>query len=709
MTDHFVPIPNGSIADAMAIAAPGDTIVLTDGYSDETATVTVSNITVLGTSTSVGIKLIIGADVTGLVLTGDASIDVMDSGAGVAFAGNAGDNTITVTVGIDVIDGGLGEDRLVVDYSASTAAITASTAAIGSELGTVGSAGIEHYSVLTGSGVDTPTFAGGNNYIDAGEGASTITVGAGNNYIAGGDDVDTITAMGGNNNIAAEGGANTVTTGLGNDVVATGNAADTVNTGASNDILKDSGGIGALNAGAGHDRLIMDLSAATMPVTNTLTGGGDYAGIIGTTSYAGVEEFHITTGSGDDIITTGDGADVLDGGEGGDTLTAGGGSDIIYGGVGDIVDGGEDASDDDFDVLVLNNFGAHEIVLSDPLDPENGTVFQLDASGTRIGSVSFSNIESIEFVDTTVTTPEETPLEGNLFAPTATSTVTQFVVGTTVYAVGETAYRTEGELTVNADGSYIFTPAPNYNGPGPVTTYTVDDGASIETSSLIINVAPAPETLPDPTGVICFMQGTRIATPDGETPIEDLVVGDIIQTLDHGLRPLRWIGCRHLGARELTENPNLRPIRIRKNVVGTDQSIDDLIVSPQHRILVASKVAKRMFDSPEVLVAAKHLLVIEGVDVAFYFETVTYFHILFDQHEIVFANGVGAESLYLGCEAQKCLSPVGRQEIHALFPEVASPTFLPASCRSIISNERARKLASRHANNNKPLLDFQNA
>jgi hypothetical protein len=741
MTDHFVPTPYASIADAMAISAPGDTIVLMDGYSDETTAVTVSSISIFGTSTSTGIELIIDAGVTGLVLTGDASIDVTDSGDGVTVVGNSGDNTIIVTGGIDVIDGGLGEDRLVVDYSASTAAITANAAAIGSELGTVGSAGIEHYSVLTGSGVDTLTFAGGNNYIDAGEGASTITVGAGNNYIltgggvdtitvgsgdnyidggggantitvgagnnfiAGGDGIDTITAMGGNNNIEAEGGANTVTTGIGNDVVATGNAADTVNTGDGNDILKDSGGAGALNAGAGHDRIILDFSAETAGVSNTLTGGGTYSGVIAATNFAGVEEFHITTGSGADAITTGDGADVLDGGAGADTLIAGGGSDIIYGGVGDVVDGGEDANGDDFDVLVLNDFGPHEIVLNDPLDSENGTVFQLDANGTRIGSMSFSNIERIEFVDTKVTTPEDTPLEGNLFVPTTTSTVTQFVVGTTTYVSGQTAYRTEGDLTINADGSFIFTPAPNYNGPGPVTTYTVDDGTSIETSSLIISVEPVSETLPKPEGVICFTKGTWIATSDGETLIENLAVGDLIQTLDHGQQPLRWIGCRYLGADELTENPKLRPIRICKNVVSTDQRVGDLVVSPQHRILVASKVVARMFDSTEVLVAAKHLLAIEGVDIALDFETVTYFHILLDQHEVIFANGVPAESLYLGYEAQKCLSLAGRQEVFALFPEVASPSFTATSCRPLIPNKRARQLALRHENNKKPLLD----
>jgi hypothetical protein len=88
---------------------------------------------------------------------------------------------------------------------------------------------------------------------------------------------------------------------------------------------------------------------------------------------------------------------------------------------------------------------------------------------------------------------------------------------------------------------------------------------------------------------------------------------------------------------------------------------------------------------------------------------VTYFHVLFDQHEIIYADQVPTESLYLGEEAQKSLSPEGREEVYALFPKVALPTFMATSCRPIIPAKRARKLALRHASNGKPLLDEQRA
>ena len=708
-----------TIAEAMAAAQPGDTIEVAAGYGPEVVTVTVSNITITGPVTATGIELTIGAGVTGLTLTGDAPIDVTDSGGSNTITGNDGDNTITVTGGIDTVDGGAGNDQLVVDYSSSTVAITVTATTVSGGGDSVSYTSFENYTILTGSGIDTITMTVGDNYIDAGDvganaitvgsgnntiisgsgidtitvgdgdnninvgagadtisvgtgsnyidagdganiitataaglgenivisgdgadtitladgdsriyaggGANIITTGSGNNHIIAGDGADTITASGGNNVIEAGIGANIITTTAGNDVVTTGNAADTVITGAGDDIITDTGGAGAVTAGAGHDRLVMDFSAQAPSLTNTLTGADPtYGGVIGGTAYSGIEEFHITGGSGNDIFTTGAGADVLDGGAGADTLTAGGGSDVIYGGAGDVISGGEDLDGLDFDVLALDGPGT---VTFDAGSTEDGTVL-LDSGGT----VTFTGIESIVFSATIITTPEDTPLVGDLGVA-----VTTFEVGNISFTAGDTASRTEGDLTINADGTYIFTPAPNYNGPAPVINYTDSDGV---TTPLFIEITPVDDPPP-----ICFVQGTLIETANGDIPVENLKVGDLVQTLDRGLQPLRWMGRRHLSARNLAENENMRPIRIRKDVINAGNSVGDLIVSPQHRILVASKVAQRMFDSVEVLIAAKQLLAIDGVDIAHDFEDVTYFHILFDQHEIVYANGVHSESI----------------------------------------------------------------
>ena len=763
MVDRNVPDPFLTIADALAAPGDFDRIVLADHYGPEDVTITISDITITGPATATGINLFFADGVTNFVLAGEAPINVTDTPEGTTnstgnnnISGNDGDNIITVTGGTDVVDGGggLGIDRLVVDYSWATTAITGTASSSSGAGSSVAYSDFESFKVLGGTAADTITLTSGDNiidvgggadgvtvgdgdnYIDAGDGANIvtagngnniinsgdaadsisvgtgdnrifggnganiITAGTGNNLISTGDAADTITASGGNNVIEAGLGANIITTGAGNDIIESANAADTVDTGAGNDIIKDTGGAGAVTAGAGHDRLIMDYSESITAVTNTLTGAApSYGGVIAATTFSGVEEFHITGSGIDDNILTGAGSDVLDGGAGADTLNAGEGSDVIYAGDGDVVNGGEDANGKDFDVLVLNDFGDYRIdytTVDDVVDTESGTVVQLVDGNETGASVDFTGIESIEFANNIVTTPEDTKLSGDLPLASGT-TVTSFEVDNINYSAGDRVSRTEGDLQINEDGSYTFIPAPNYNGPAPVINYTDSEGV---VSSLRINVTPVEDT----GAPICFVQGTMIATADGEVLIEDLEVGDLIQTVDHGLQPLCWIGSRHLDASVLAKNANMRPIRIRKDVLRSRGGVRDLVVSPQHRILVASPVAQKMFGNTEVLVAAKQLLEINGVEIAYDLEEVTYFHILFDEHQLVLADGVPAESLYLGPQTQRSLSSAGWEEILTLLPEISSPSFMLTSCRPIIQNKLARKLALRHSKNNKPLL-----
>jgi Ca2+-binding RTX toxin-like protein len=725
-------ITSGSGANTVITGSGADTITLGDGKNDLNSG-DGSDIVSIGTGDN---TIDVGEGIN-IVIVGAAGFgnNILTAGDGAdSITVGSGHNYIIAGGGINIVivgATGFGNNTVIAGDGADSIAIGMGNNFVdgggGANIIAVGAAGSGNNTILTGDGADNITTGSGTNFICAGGGANIIAAGSGANFVMTGDAADTISVAAGtgNNVIEAGGGANIITTTSGHDIIEAGNAADVIATGDGNDVIKDLGGAGSITAGAGHDRIIMDLSATTGPLTNTLTGAGpSYGGTIGgaaptgATTFSGVEEFHITGGSGDDSFLGGDGADVLDGGAGDDTLSSGGGSDVIYGGVGDVVDGGEDgAVGQDSDVLILKGFEYYNIVYQDtdgsPVLPdvvtEQGIVEKLDGQGgTKIGEVAFSNIERIEFVDTTVTTLEDTPLEGNLFAPVSTTTVTGFVVGNTSYLAGDTALRTEGNLTINATGSYTFTPAPNYNGPAPVINYTTldtlrDAPDNVETASLIIEVTPVDDVcyIPPP----CFVLGSMIATADGEIPIEDLKVGNLIETLDHGLQPIRWIGHRHLSAGDLAENENMRPIRIRKNVISDGNCVGDLVVSPQHRILIASKVVQRMFGDTEILIAAKQLRAIDGVDIADDFEDVTYFHILFDQHEIIYANGVPTESLYLGEEAQKSLSAAGREEIYTLFPEVASPTFTPVSCRQIIQNKQAKKLALRHEKNKKPLLD----
>ena len=153
-------------------------------------------------------------------------------------------------------------------------------------------------------------------------------------------------------------------------------------------------------------------------------------------------------------------------------------------------------------------------------------------------------------------------------------------------------------------------------------------------------------------------------------------------------------------------SPHLRPIRIRAGALGDESPARDLIVSPQHRVLVRSKIAQRMFGADEVLVAAKQLLAHDGVELADDLTDVFYVHFLCERHEIVYSEGALTESLYPGPEALKSIGPAAMDELHELFPQLQDLSegleFEPA--RPLLKGREARSMAERHVKNEKPLV-----
>lgn len=208
------------------------------------------------------------------------------------------------------------------------------------------------------------------------------------------------------------------------------------------------------------------------------------------------------------------------------------------------------------------------------------------------------------------------------------------------------------------------------------------------------------------TDIPCFTRGTRIETAVGEVNVEDLKVGDLVMTKDKGLQPIRWIGSRFIERSSLAANRDLRPIRVSKGALGNNNPTRDLLVSPQHRILVRSKVAQRMFDVGEVLVAAKQLLEVVGIDVDNEVEEVEYFHFLLDEHHVVISNGAESESLYTGPRALRSVGRAALEEIYTTFPELreSDPEMVTVGARLFLTGSEGRKLAKRHARNRKALV-----
>lgn len=202
----------------------------------------------------------------------------------------------------------------------------------------------------------------------------------------------------------------------------------------------------------------------------------------------------------------------------------------------------------------------------------------------------------------------------------------------------------------------------------------------------------------------CFASGTLIETGRGAVPVEDLRVGDLVLTRDAGLQPIRWTGSRRLGRAALQAAQGQRPIRIRAGALGNGMPTQDLLVSPQHRILIRSRIAQRMFGAAEVLVAAKQLLALDGIERVDALEEVTYVHLLLDRHHIVLSNGAATETLYTGAEALKALGPAARRDILNAVPTRAAESD-PPPARPLLTGRQGRSLAQRHAANGKPLLE----
>lgn len=204
---------------------------------------------------------------------------------------------------------------------------------------------------------------------------------------------------------------------------------------------------------------------------------------------------------------------------------------------------------------------------------------------------------------------------------------------------------------------------------------------------------------------VCFVDGTRIQTPIGETRVEDLRPGDVICTVDNGDQPVSWTYSASWMPHEMMSPKNLAPVRISRGALGAGLPKRTLYLSQQHRVLVQGKIAQRMFGLPEVLVPAKFLLGLPDVYVSFPNRTIEYYHVMLETHEILLSEGARTESLYLGVQALRSIPCEARAELaHMLgLPPGLLDQTPPIAARQFVEGKRARELVERHRKNCKPL------
>jgi len=233
------------------------------------------------------------------------------------------------------------------------------------------------------------------------------------------------------------------------------------------------------------------------------------------------------------------------------------------------------------------------------------------------------------------------------------STLTLTHINGQAVSAGSVITLTTGQqLQVNADGT--LTVLADGDLESVIFSYTAENGAGISDSAFVtVNQVP------------CFVEGTKVKTPEGEVAVEHLQVGNLVLTKDDGAQPLRWIGSRTVAAAG-----SFAPIHIRRGTFGEH---GDLWVSPLHRVLVRDPMSELLFAEAEVLVAAKELVdgknvrQVEGGEV-------TYVHLLFDRHQILWSEGLETESFLPGPQIVHALEQDVMTEICTLFPELDPET-----------------------------------
>ncbi len=363
----------------------------------------------------------------------------------------------------------------------------------------------------------------------------------------------------------------------------------------------------------------------------------------------------VSVSSNDDVINAGGGNDTVFAGEGEDTVSGGTGSDTLNGGDGDDTlngDGGADTLNGDAGNDTLNGGSGNDIL-------DGGAGDDTLSGGTG---------------NDTITVGQSDTATGGDGDDTFTIDPAQLNGGTITVTGGEGAETLGDTLDFNGQlvlGSIVYSNEDDNSG-GLTGTATLLDGTTVNFAEI--------ET------IICFVTGAMIDTPTGPRPVESLRAGDQVLTRDNGPQPVRWAGRRTVKTTDKTA-----PIEFKAGAIGNSAR---LLVSPQHRMLRAGYRSELYFGTPEVLVSAAHM--VNGSDVVQLPKGMaTYHHIMFDDHQIISANGVPTESYNPGAYSLPALDPEAREELFRIFPELRlNPAGYGKSARLLVKGQMAPLLAA---------------
>lgn len=633
-------------------------------------------------------------------LLGNSGDDSLDGGAGDdTISGGDGDDTIVGGSGADLLSGndgadsfnlgdGFASDTIVggeggtdsdsIDLSSLSSPVNVSYS--GDEEGTIN----DGADTLSFSEIENIFATSGSDTIDGSEDTSGLTIFAdgGSDLVDGGTGADFLDGAAGADTLIGGGGADTLLGGSGDDVLVGDEIVSSkfsyefyelngtspswladagFSTGPDNDGPPDSVGytdtinVGSIDAAHGGDASTFAVKLST---TLTVTSGGSYTfettsddgsklfvdgvevvdndGLQGATSDSGsislsagehLIEIIYFENSGDEVLSSSVSGPDTGGtpvsletaavaapsiaGEGNDVIDGGSGSDTITGGLGD-----DSLTGGNGDDTFVYSAGDGDDTISDFNTGNTGTLGDGDSTNNDAIDLSgfydnLSELYSDQADDGILNQSNTTDIKGR--------------------AVDYSDNDNFG------DGSLMFT------------------GASADNSSFT----------QENTGVVCFASGTAIRTPTGDVLIENLRLGDLVTTMDNGPQKIRWISRRNYTQSQMQTHPNLLPVFIQKGVLGAER---DLLVSQQHGIMIGRH--------EEYFTRAKHLVpVTTGIRIAHGRRYMSYIHLMFDAHQVIFAENVASESFYPGPMALDIMDVLERKRFGRVLPLACGPTF----------------------------------
>jgi hypothetical protein len=251
----------------------------------------------------------------------------------------------------------------------------------------------------------------------------------------------------------------------------------------------------------------------------------------------------------------------------------------------------------------------------------NSTITDFPIFGSGSTEVYVSGSFTATYIGSTLES-----ISGTFFATSLTGEAALFQDPLIIMS-GPSSYSIDFNSTTNfGPNSDLSKLVLSWNGEYPTTL----SGKSINNNGTLETVT---NTGSINSQMACYCLGTMLLTPDGEVAVEDLTADQLLVTASGEAKPIRWIGQSRIDMRRHADPDMIRPIRIAAGALADNLPARDLLVSPDHAILVdGALVPARLL--------VNHRSVTEEADMM----DVNYFHVELDQHDIIFAEGAAAET-----------------------------------------------------------------